>query len=113
MPAQSSSFAEKLRAIRERKGVSQYALAKRSGLSKQALSRLEAGAREPSWNTVQRLAAALGADCRDFMDAGLELPDVEEPRPKGRPRKEADASRVPGLSREAKPKSARSRTPKA
>src|SRR4051812_20225715 len=54
------SFADRLRALREGQGLSQYALAKRSGISKQALSNLELSNREPTWVTVQRLALALG-----------------------------------------------------
>src|SRR5437868_4367997 len=64
-------FATRLHAIRERAGLSQYALAKVSGLSKQALSNLELGNREPNWNTVQLLAAALGVSCDDFIDPAV------------------------------------------
>jgi transcriptional regulator with XRE-family HTH domain len=76
-------------------------LAKLSGLSKQALSNLELGNREPNWNTVQRLAAALGVSCDDFIDpavtqqtalAGPKTPGRRKdthiaPVPKGRGRK--------------------------
>src|SRR5437660_1129785 len=85
------SFARKLTELREAAGLSQYALAKVSGLSKQALSLLELGQREPNWETVQRLALALETDCRTFIDEGLELPeepDVSAPRSgPGRPPK--------------------------
>jgi transcriptional regulator with XRE-family HTH domain len=81
------AFAERLKGLREAAGLSQYALAKRSGLTKQALSRLELGEREPTWVTVQLLAAALGVDCREFVDPGLKPPAPEPPRPPGRPRK--------------------------
>jgi transcriptional regulator with XRE-family HTH domain len=84
---EGSSFAERLRSVREAAGLSQYALAKRSGLSKQAVSNLELGNREPTWTTVQVLALALGVDCRSFTDAGLRLPQEQEPQPRGRPRK--------------------------
>jgi transcriptional regulator with XRE-family HTH domain len=76
-----STFAERLRTVREAAGFSQYALAKRSGLTKQVLSRLELGENEPSWATVQLLAAALGVDCRAFVDPGLRLPDEEPALP--------------------------------
>jgi transcriptional regulator with XRE-family HTH domain len=84
---EGSHFAEKLRERRETAGLSQYALAKRSGLTKQALSRLEMGEREPTWNTVQRLAAALGVDCRAFVDPNLTLPPERPPARRGRPPK--------------------------
>jgi transcriptional regulator with XRE-family HTH domain len=86
---QHLSFADRLRTQREAAGLSQYALAKKSGLTKQALSRLELGEREPTWATVQLLALALGVDCRSFTDPNLRTPPQadEPPRGRGRPRK--------------------------
>jgi transcriptional regulator with XRE-family HTH domain len=84
----AQGFAERLRALRDGAGLSQYALAKRSGLTKQALSRLELGEREPTWQTVQLLALALNVDYGEFADPELTLPEgADEPRPRGRPRK--------------------------
>jgi transcriptional regulator with XRE-family HTH domain len=90
MPDLPSSFAQRLRTLREAAGLSQYALAKQAGLSKQALSVLELGNREPYWDTVQKLALALGVDCRAFVDPGVAIPTAEEAAPgkPGRPRKE-------------------------
>jgi transcriptional regulator with XRE-family HTH domain len=85
--ATANSFANKLKVIREQKGVSQYTLAKLTGLSRQALSRLELGEREPAWVTVQLIATALGVDCRAFADADIELPEQQHANPPGRPRK--------------------------
>lgn len=83
-----ANFAERLREERERAGLSQYALAKMTGLSKQALSHLELGKREPTWQTVQLLALALGVDCRTFADPDVALPEPPTDPPKrGRPRK--------------------------
>jgi transcriptional regulator with XRE-family HTH domain len=87
MNAQNQFFAAQLKTLRERKGLSQYALAKQTGLSKQAMSLLEKGDSEPYWFTVQLLAVALGADYADFADPSLTLPELEPPRPRGRPRK--------------------------
>lgn len=62
------------------KGLTGYALAQLSGISKQTINDLEnakvsnpdapewAG---PSWSTMQKLAAALGISCESFMDAEL------------------------------------------
>jgi transcriptional regulator with XRE-family HTH domain len=83
----STSFADRLREARETAGMSQYALAKKSGLSKQALSNLEAGNREPTWQTVQLLAAALGVDCTSFVDPTLKMPEETPAAAHGRPRK--------------------------
>jgi transcriptional regulator with XRE-family HTH domain len=79
-------FADRLRELREAAGLSQNALARRSGLSRQALSRLELGRNEPAWVSVQLLALALGLDCRAFADPGLRLPPAPTTRPRvGRP----------------------------
>lgn len=68
------SFASRLEEILREKGVTQYALAKRTGITKQAISRLVLGHHEPTWDTVQRIAKALDMDCRDFVDPALTIP---------------------------------------
>jgi transcriptional regulator with XRE-family HTH domain len=88
-------FADRLARLRDAAGLSQYALAKRSGITKQAVSRLEKGEREPSWETVQRLALALGVDCRAFTDPDLKLPPEAPPAKRGRPRKVPPAAPMP------------------
>ena len=90
------SFAEQLRTHREAAGLSQYALAKKSGLSKQAMSRLEMGEREPSWTTVQLLAKALGVSCEAFtVDVELPADADKPPRGRGRPPKPRAADPPP------------------
>ena len=82
------TFAKTLQRLREHAGLSQYALAKLAGLSKQGVSRLELEEREPSWTTVQRLALALEVDYRAFADPDLTLPEQpNEPPRRGRPPK--------------------------
>ena len=93
MAEKPRAFADRLRDLRERAGLSQYAVAKLSGLSKQALSRLELGDNEPTWATVQLLAAALGVDCRAFADPNVKPPPAAEPKPRGRPRKARSGAR--------------------
>jgi transcriptional regulator with XRE-family HTH domain len=88
-------FADRLQRLREAKGMSQYALSKATGLSRQTMSQLEKGSFEPSWVTVQLLCMALGVDCREFADPGLRLPDPAPARPRGRPAKGAGASGKP------------------
>jgi transcriptional regulator with XRE-family HTH domain len=51
--------------------VSQYAQAKRTGLSKQAISKLEFGEHEPGWATLQLLSVALGVSCESFVNQEL------------------------------------------
>ena len=86
----SATFADRLRALREAKGISSYALANLTGLTKQSLSQLERGESQPSWQTVQLLAAALGVDCTAFADPGVKPPAPAEAKPRGRPRKDAE-----------------------
>jgi len=49
-----------LRALREKDGRSQEALAHEAGLTVGALARIERAETNPTWTTVSRLAAALG-----------------------------------------------------
>ncbi|HTU21622.1 MAG TPA: helix-turn-helix transcriptional regulator [Gemmataceae bacterium] len=95
MPA--STFADRLRELREAAGLSQYALAKQADISKQAVSSLELGEREPTWATVQALAKALGVDCMAFQTEARKIitpspvkkdPDAIKPVEKKRSRKE-------------------------
>jgi transcriptional regulator with XRE-family HTH domain len=87
--SKASDFATRLRERRVKVGLSQYALAKRAGVSKQTISHLESGRNEPGWETVQKLALALGVTCEAFTDPKLALPQPKEQPPKklGRPRK--------------------------
>src|SRR5687768_15650872 len=85
----ASAFGERLRKAREKSGLTVYALGKLTGITPQAVGRLEQDDdRVPSWDTVQLLAKALGVDCRAFMDPDLDLPPRKEPGKPGRPRKD-------------------------
>lgn len=81
------SFADTLKRLREKSGLSQPALAKKAGLSQQAVSHLEQGKREPALKTAQALAAALGVDCTAFNEAAGEV--IRKPwekRPRRKPK---------------------------
>jgi transcriptional regulator with XRE-family HTH domain len=73
--ATGPTFGERLKVLRVAAALSQYALAKKAGVSKQAVSLLERGESEPSWITVRKLARALGVSVSEF-DVG-ELPGEE------------------------------------
>jgi transcriptional regulator with XRE-family HTH domain len=62
------TFAERLRELRERAGLTQEQLAARSGVPLPSLRGYEQGQREPYWHVAFRLAAGLGVDCRAFAD---------------------------------------------
>jgi transcriptional regulator with XRE-family HTH domain len=81
-------FAALLRDARLKAGLSAYALARRSGITPQSMSALEAGKSAPTWETVQRVAQALGVDYSAFADPDLTVPgEAAAPRPVGRPKK--------------------------
>jgi transcriptional regulator with XRE-family HTH domain len=67
-----SSFAERLRQVREQKGLTRYRLAQLSGISKEGVNKLERGDADPRLSTLLKLAAALGVAPADLLP---------EPRP--------------------------------
>jgi transcriptional regulator with XRE-family HTH domain len=56
------AISQQLRARRRAVGLSQAALAAKADVSRVFVEKIEAGARTPSWGTLERLAQALG--CR-------------------------------------------------
>ena len=62
----TESISDRLRRLRKAAGMSQDNLAERAGLTRVAIYRFEAGTREPAWETLQKLASALGASLGDF-----------------------------------------------
>lgn len=53
---------EFVRSLRQQRGLSQRALAQLAGVSTSTVARIEAGAADPSWRVISRLAAACGRD---------------------------------------------------
>ena len=60
------TFAEKLRELRERAGLTQSQLAQSSGVPLGSIRNYEQGQREPYWSVAFRLAAALGVSVEAF-----------------------------------------------
>ena len=58
----SHRLAERVRNLRESRGVSQQDLAERMGTTQSVISRLESGGGKPSLTTLERVGSALGAD---------------------------------------------------
>ena len=57
----------RLRAVRERRALSQKELAERAGVSRGALIQIESGGAEPRPTTVRKLAQALCVEPPDLM----------------------------------------------
>lgn len=62
------SVGRKIRQLRERKNLSQQAMAEQSGLSRNTLSLIERGQSSPTVSTLKRLADALNVDINAFFD---------------------------------------------
>ena len=69
------NFADRLRELREKAGLTQAELAAAAGLFHSAISKLEQSSNEPSWATVQALAKALEVNVAAFETvAGKAVP---------------------------------------
>ena len=79
------AFGNRLRSLRERREMSQEALAESAGLHWTYISGIERGIRNPGLNILARLAAALDVT----LVALVSNLDDKEPRPRrrGRPRR--------------------------
>ena len=61
-------FGQKLKAERERAGLTQQQLADAVGIYRESIARIEAGTRGPAWKMVQDLARVLGVSTEVFQD---------------------------------------------
>ena len=61
-----------LRAEREARSLTKYVVAKRSGLSQQAVGYMERGEKRPSLETVLRYTAAIGVNLADILNRAQE-----------------------------------------
>ena len=69
------SFSEKILAARKRAGLSQQHLSRLSGISQQAISKLESGKSSPSEYTMRQLASALHIPLSELIDENEEETD--------------------------------------
>jgi transcriptional regulator with XRE-family HTH domain len=93
------AFNARLRELREAANLSQAELAERAGLSKGGIADLEQNRNRPTWDSVQKLAVALGVSCEAFNEPA----ESDEKRERGRPRKAApDAATGPAAATETK-----------
>ena len=89
-----SKFGERVKEVRERKGMSAYRLSQLVGLTRSAVSQIESGKADPSWETAVRISLALGVPVTDLVTPDIQLPPSEPPGKPGRPRKD-DAGEPP------------------
>ncbi len=61
-------FGNRVRTLRKRAGLSQELMAERAEISVDFLSLIERGINAPSFDTLERLAAAFGMPVRDLFD---------------------------------------------
>jgi len=70
-----NGLGEKLKAAREKAGLSQVVVAEKSGVARANLSAFENGSQTPTLATLYKLAEAYGVDVCDL----LPRPQVEQP----------------------------------
>jgi transcriptional regulator with XRE-family HTH domain len=56
-----------LREERERRGISKYTLSAQCGLAQQTISYMERGLRQPSFETILRIADGIGVNLEDVL----------------------------------------------
>jgi transcriptional regulator with XRE-family HTH domain len=88
-PSAEPNVGQRLRALREQKGLSLRALAKLSGLSLNAISLIERGENSPTVSSLHALAMALEVSLVEFFQT-TNSATVIYTRPETRPRTEAE-----------------------
>lgn len=57
-----------IRSLRERKGLTQYELAERAGVTQAHISRCENNCKTPTFKLILKIAAVLGCEINDIID---------------------------------------------
>jgi transcriptional regulator with XRE-family HTH domain len=78
--ALSASFGQRVRALRQRLGVSQEELASRAGMHHTYLGGIERGERNPSLRNIGRLAAALDVTLSELFSPVSARPSTNRRR---------------------------------
>jgi transcriptional regulator with XRE-family HTH domain len=82
-------FAEKLRELRDAKGLSEAKLADSSGVPFGTIHEYGLGRRKPSFAAVVKLAKALGVTCEAFAECDDIAKDEEQPAEETKAKKSA------------------------
>jgi transcriptional regulator with XRE-family HTH domain len=82
--AKRVAFSEMLKSLRGQSGLSQSALAERSGVAVSTIRQFEYGLREPTYGTLVKLASGLGVSLAafDVTDPAPDRDAAEKPLPK-------------------------------
>lgn len=64
------NIGDKIKYLRQRKSLSQYALAKKAGIAQSTLSYIEKNAKQPRFDTLQALCAALDVTIFELLIYG-------------------------------------------
>lgn len=76
-----AAFGRRIRAIRDRRGVSQESLALGCGLDRTYISGIERGVRNPSLTNILKIAAALEVSPAELFIAASSAPEHPETDP--------------------------------
>jgi transcriptional regulator with XRE-family HTH domain len=80
-PHPQRALGEAIRQARSERGLSEEAVALDADMEPSWLSHIERGRRNPSWGTVQRIAAAIGVRVSDLALSAERIEDGREPAP--------------------------------
>jgi transcriptional regulator with XRE-family HTH domain len=69
------AFADRLKALREARGLTQEGLARAADMSTSTVAKIENAGVDPAWSTVLRLAKGLGVKADAFQDVEAEPED--------------------------------------
>jgi transcriptional regulator with XRE-family HTH domain len=75
------TFAERLKQLREKAGMTQEGLARTCTVSVGAIKNYEQGIREPTWRGIFKLAEALGVSVEAFKDCVADVATEAPARP--------------------------------
>jgi len=78
----ASGFGQRLKELREARGLTGQQLAEAAGCHMMTISKLERGTQEPAWPLVLALCKALGVSCEAFTQEAEDRPAVGPGRPR-------------------------------
>lgn len=91
----------RLKELRKLAGLTQAQLAEKAGVSAKAIAQFEQGDRLPAWDSITKIADALGVSLDEFRQE----PESAEKAPRGRPAKDQAPEHVgPAKSKPTKNK---------